>query len=69
MTITRSQHHPVGLLVGDLLVQFSSASGRGRRRQLPFDIDKGHHVGGLTHFDLLTHPDVYAQLDRWLTPD
>lgn len=66
VTVTRSPHHPLGRAVGDLLVQFASASGRGRRRQLPFDVDKGHHVGGLTHFDLLSHPDVYAQLERWL---
>ena len=66
VTITRDPRHPLGLLVGDLLVQFASASGKGRRREIPFDIDKGHHVGGLHHFDLLSHPDVYEQLERWL---
>ena len=68
VTVTRSPRHPVGWLVGDLLVQFSSASGRGRRRQLPFDVDKGHHVGGLHHLDLLAHPAVYDQLAHWLDP-
>jgi pimeloyl-ACP methyl ester carboxylesterase len=67
VTITRSRNHPLGWLVGDLLVQFPSASGRSRRRQVPFDLDKGHHLGGLNHFDLLTHPDVCAQLERWLS--
>ena len=58
----------VGFRLGDLLVRFRSASGNGRRRRLPFDLDNGHHVGGLNHFDLLSHPDVYNQLQRWLKP-
>ncbi len=66
-TVTRNRNHPLGLIAGDLLVQFRSASGSGRRRRLPFRIDHGHHVGGLNHFDLLSHPDVYAQLEHWLT--
>jgi pimeloyl-ACP methyl ester carboxylesterase len=67
VTVSRNPRHPLGVLLGDLLVQFPSASGRGRRRQLPFDVDKGHHIGGLNHFQLLTHPDVYHQLEHWLT--
>jgi pimeloyl-ACP methyl ester carboxylesterase len=66
-TVTKNRRHPLGQLVGDLLVHYASASGRGRNQRIPFDIDKGHHVGGLTHFDLLSHPDVYAQLERWIT--
>ena len=65
-TVTRNRNHPLGLLVGDLLVQFRSASGNGHRRRLPFDINNGHHIGGLNHFDLLSHPDVYNQLQHWL---
>ena len=66
-TVTRDRRHPLGLIAGDLLVQFSSASGSGRRRRLPFALEHGHHVGGLNHFDLLSHPDVYAQLEQWLS--
>ncbi|CAN5475094.1 MAG: lipase family alpha/beta hydrolase [Acidimicrobiia bacterium] len=66
-TITRDRRHPLGRLAGDLMVHYGSASGRRRRRQLPFHIDRGHHIGGLNHFELLTHPDVYAQLERRLT--
>jgi pimeloyl-ACP methyl ester carboxylesterase len=68
-TVTRDARHPVGRLVGDLLVQLPSASGRGRRRRIPFELDNGRHVGGLTHFDLLNHPDVYEQMRQWLEPD
>jgi PGAP1-like protein len=53
-------------LVGDLLVRFPSASGRGRRRQVPFDMDNGVHLGGLNHFQLLNHPAVYGQIQSWL---
>jgi hypothetical protein len=69
VTVSRDRRHPLGVLLGDLLVQFPSASGKGRRRQLPFDVDKGHHIGGLNHFQLLTHPDVYHQLERWLVDE
>src|SRR5437763_1933441 len=32
-------------LVGDLLVRYPSASGSGRRRRIPFEVDKGMHLG------------------------
>ena len=66
-TITRDRHHPLGHLVGDLLVTYPSASGSGRRRTIPFEIEHGAHVGGINHFDLLNHPTVYAHLRRWLS--
>jgi pimeloyl-ACP methyl ester carboxylesterase len=66
-TITRDRHHPLGRILGDLLVQYPSASGADRRRHIPFELANGTHVGGLTHFDLLNHPSVYHQLHEWLT--
>ncbi len=65
-TITRSPEHPVGRLLGDMLVLTSSASGRSRTRRLGFRDEDGLHVGGANHFALLNHPKVYAQLRRWL---
>jgi pimeloyl-ACP methyl ester carboxylesterase len=67
-TLTRDPEHPLGRLVGDLLVRRASAwSHEGRGEQLQFAIDHYSHLGGATHFDLLNHPAVYAQLRRWLT--
>jgi pimeloyl-ACP methyl ester carboxylesterase len=65
-TITRSDHHPLGRLLGDTLVLVPSASGRSRTRRIPFDEEYGMHVGGATHFALLNHPAVYDRLRDWL---
>jgi len=67
-TLTRDPDHPAARVVGDLLVQFASASGNGPRRRIPFEVDNGCHVGGINHFQLLNHPAVYEQLRRWLSP-
>jgi hypothetical protein len=64
-TLTRSERHPVGNLVGDLLVRPRSAYGRDRVRTLFPDADV-LHVGGSDHFGLLNHPHVHAALERWL---
>jgi pimeloyl-ACP methyl ester carboxylesterase len=53
-------------VVGDLLVRYPSASGSGRKRRIPFDVDKGMHLGGANHFQLLNHPAVYDQIVSWL---
>jgi pimeloyl-ACP methyl ester carboxylesterase len=60
---------PVGQVLGDLLVRSPSSSGRGNGegRSIPFEVDNGRELHGLTHFDLLNHPDVYDQLRTWIT--
>ena len=58
---------PLGTALGDLLVRISSAAGRGRHRRIPFEVDNGLELDGLTHFDLLHHPAVYEQLRAWIT--
>ncbi len=66
-TLSQNAEGPVGSLVGDLLVRFGSASGKGRpERTIPFEADNGRHLGGLNHFDLLNHPAVYQQILEWL---
>jgi pimeloyl-ACP methyl ester carboxylesterase len=65
-TVTRSDRHPVGRLIGDTLVLKPSATGRGRSRRIPFDEEYGMHVGGASHFALLKHPAVYEKLRAWL---
>jgi len=65
-TVTRSDRHPLGRLLGDTLVLKPSASGRSRTRGIPFDDEFGMHLGGAHHFSLLNHPAVYEQLRAWL---
>ena len=65
-TLSRRPGDPLGAILGDLLVRVPSASGAGRRRQIGFAIEDGHHVGGVTHFDLLNHPAVYEQIRAWI---
>ncbi|MEH3052450.1 MAG: alpha/beta hydrolase [Patulibacter minatonensis] len=57
----------VGHLLGDLLVRTPSASGTGKGHHVPFEVDNGATLHGLTHFDLLDHPAVYEQLVAWLS--
>jgi pimeloyl-ACP methyl ester carboxylesterase len=66
-TVARDKESVLARLIGDVLVQFPSASGDGPLRKLAFEIDHGVHVGGANHLQLLNHPRVYAQLERWLT--
>jgi pimeloyl-ACP methyl ester carboxylesterase len=66
-TLTRSPRHPIGRLIGDLLVLAPSASGRSRSRRIPFEAEHGMHLGGATHFALLNHPEVYERLKAWLS--
>jgi pimeloyl-ACP methyl ester carboxylesterase len=65
-TITRSDRHPVGRLIGDTLVLKPSATGRSRTRGIPLEEEYGMHLGGAHHFALLNHPAVYEKLRAWL---
>jgi hypothetical protein len=67
-TLTRSERHPVGHVVGDLLVRPRSAYGRDRTRTLFPEADV-LHLGGTDHFGLLNHPRVHVALRRWLVED
>jgi pimeloyl-ACP methyl ester carboxylesterase len=66
-TVTQSERHPVGRLIGDWLVLQPSASGRSRTRRIPFRAEDGLHVGGAHHIALLNHPAVYERLRDWLS--
>jgi hypothetical protein len=65
-TVTRDPNHPLGRLLGDILVLKPSAGGQGKARRIPFREEHGHHVGGAHHLALLNHPEVYERLRDWL---
>jgi hypothetical protein len=66
VTVTEDPEHPLGRALGDLLVLFPSASGRGRTRRVPFEAGHGRHIGRMHHLDLLHRGEVYEQLRYWL---
>jgi pimeloyl-ACP methyl ester carboxylesterase len=57
-------------LLGDGLVPLDSALGRHAdpARRLAFPAERQWIGYGIGHLDLLSHPQVYAQLLRWLSP-
>jgi pimeloyl-ACP methyl ester carboxylesterase len=61
-TITRDPAHPVGQLLGDLLVRLPSASGAAPEppRRIPFR--SGAVFSGMDHIHLANHPGVYEAL-------
>lgn len=66
-TLTRDARHPLGRVIGDLLVLYPSSSGASRNgRRIAFEVDNSRHLGGLNHFQLLNHPRVYEQMREWL---
>jgi hypothetical protein len=65
-TLGRRTDTGAARVLGAALGPWSSASGAGPRRRLALDVDRGRHLAGLHHFDLLNHPRVYAVLEEWL---
>lgn len=59
VTLSRSEGSLLGRLVGDLMVAPSSAGDRTKRANYEW-------LGGLHHFDLLSHDVVYDAMLRWL---
>jgi pimeloyl-ACP methyl ester carboxylesterase len=66
-TLTERERHPVGHVVGDLLVRPPSAYGRDRRGGELFPGADVLHLGRTDHFGLLNHPDVHQALREWLS--
>ncbi len=62
-TITKAERHPIGSLIGDMLVRLPSATGLATRNE-SFDIEV-NRFGGIAHLELQNHPDVYEQLHRF----
>ncbi|SDC72698.1 lipase family alpha/beta hydrolase [Nocardioides lianchengensis] len=65
-TLTASPRHPVGHVVGDLLVRVPSAYGRDRWGAGLFPGATVLHLGRTDHFGLLNHPRVHRALREWL---
>jgi pimeloyl-ACP methyl ester carboxylesterase len=64
--ISTEPNHPLGFLVGDLVVRVSSAIGRGRQHQAASS--NMLVVGGQSHANLLHDTEAISHTRRWLTP-
>ncbi len=60
---TSDPDHPLGRLVGDLMVRTPSST-----RPRGAEVTNALVVGGVTHFDLLDQPAVIDQVMTWLDP-
>lgn len=61
-TVTQDVDHPLGRLIGDLLVQMPSGSGpRLQETTFPIELER---FGGILHHQLQNHPAVYEVLRR-----
>lgn len=65
-SITGDPEHPVGRVLGDGLVPYSSASGLGGSTGRVIRMDAGSHLPFAHHLSLLNHPVVYGMLREWL---
>lgn len=65
--LTRDPRHALAWLGGDILVRTDSAAGLRADGSVVVPADEVIHVGSVSHFDLLDHPQVYAQVRRVLS--
>lgn len=67
-SISEDPEHPVGQLLGDLMVRSGSASGRHPEaaRVIPVPDSNLLIAGGISHLGLVNHPRIYQQLLLWL---
>ena len=64
--ITGQGTHPVGFLVGDLVVRVNSAIGIASSGRV--EAANVRVFGGLNHLGMLLDPDVHSQIREWLAP-
>ncbi|MFW2389776.1 MAG: esterase/lipase family protein [Polyangiales bacterium] len=61
-TISRDPAHPLGQLLGDLLVRLPSASGEAPEPARRIHFSGGAMVSGMNHVHIASHPEVYEAL-------
>jgi len=61
-TISRDLTHPLGQLLGDLMVRLPSASGEAPEHARRIHFAGGSVFPGMNHINIANHPDVYEAL-------
>lgn len=67
--VTADRDHPIGRVVGDVLVQERSAAGPRPAHPLARSPEHHRHLDRAHHWTLLSHPDVAQALCDWLRPE
>jgi pimeloyl-ACP methyl ester carboxylesterase len=65
-TLTQDPNHPVGQLIGDVMVRLPSSLGMAPEPNRSIQFHFGRVVGGAHHLALMNHPEVYAEIFRRL---
>jgi len=65
-TVTKDALHPIGQLVGDLLVRLPSASGTASEPERHIPFQSSVVVEGMSHLHLCNHPEVYKVIRQLL---
>ncbi|MCA9632706.1 MAG: alpha/beta fold hydrolase [Myxococcales bacterium] len=65
-SVSQDPDHPVGRVLGDLLVRRGSAEGEHPSKAIGLETGDRLVLGGVTHLGLVNEPRVYAQLLAWL---
>jgi len=66
-TISKDPDHPMGRLLGDLLVRLPSATGRAREPARRIRFSSGEVLPGRRHVEIANHPEVYEALRSLLS--
>ena len=61
-TISRDREHPLGQLLGDLMVRLPSASGQHPEHARRIHFSDGRVFSGMNHIHIANHPKVYEAL-------
>ena len=67
-TISRDLKHPLGQLLGDLLVRLPSASGEAPVAARRINFSRGKVFTGMNHVHIANHPDIYEALRELVAP-
>ena len=66
-TITTNPNHPLGILIGDIMVRVPSASGHTADPEKRIPFRSGLVFSGMNHLHMANHPDVYNLIRKFLT--
>ncbi len=65
-TVTADPNHPIGILIGDIMVRVPSAAGHAAEPEQRIPFHSGLVFAGMSHLHMANHPDVYHVIRKFL---